>query len=335
MVDSRIAAATDVVLPRLATGYLDLEGGGFRRAIHAYPLGGEGGMASTLNDLMAWARAFRDPRIVGVDLAELLGDVGQMADGSAGRYGLGLFVGAYRGLRTLGHGGLWPGYRTDFTLLPERDLAVVTIANIGSIDPFAVARRLLDAVLDDAPRPVPVRARALPVGRFLDADGVEVLEITSDDVGQSVVVNGQPTYLVADGAGAITESAFERRLEPLADGAIAGSLMGAPPSLYRPVTAGPPPAGLIGRWRSEELDTIWTFTASADGALSVAVDGPMVKRAAWPVEGLGGDFFRVTIPLRWLPTLLDGRIARDASGAIDGFTISGGRARHLVFARVA
>jgi CubicO group peptidase (beta-lactamase class C family) len=48
MNDTMLAADIDTVIPNLATGYLGDDKQGFRRAQHAYPQGGEGGLTSTV-----------------------------------------------------------------------------------------------------------------------------------------------------------------------------------------------------------------------------------------------------------------------------------------------
>src|SRR5882757_5092998 len=63
MADTMLAAEIDTVIPNLATGYLGDDKAGFRRAAHAYPQGGEGGLTSTVEDLLIWSRHFDDPTL--------------------------------------------------------------------------------------------------------------------------------------------------------------------------------------------------------------------------------------------------------------------------------
>ena len=62
MTSTMLAAEIDTVIPDLATGYLGDDETGFRRAAHAYPQGGEGGLTSTVEDLLIWSRHFDQPR---------------------------------------------------------------------------------------------------------------------------------------------------------------------------------------------------------------------------------------------------------------------------------
>ena len=63
MTNTMLAAEIDTVIPNLATGYLGDDSSGFRRAAHAYPQGGEGGLTSTVEDLLIWSRHFDDPML--------------------------------------------------------------------------------------------------------------------------------------------------------------------------------------------------------------------------------------------------------------------------------
>ena len=70
--------------------------------------------------------------------------------------GLGWFLGQYRGTPVVMHDGGDVGYEAELTLLPERSLAVVVMANVFPAATDAITRALLDVVLGfgaQAPRP--------------------------------------------------------------------------------------------------------------------------------------------------------------------------------------
>jgi hypothetical protein len=66
-----------------------------------------------------------------------------------------------RGLATVGHGGLWPGYRTEFLRLPAAGLTIVVIANLGSIDPWRLSRAIATLALEGDKRLKPALPTAL------------------------------------------------------------------------------------------------------------------------------------------------------------------------------
>ena len=140
MTDTMLAAEIDTVIPNLATGYLGDDKQGFRRAAHAYPQGGEGGLTSTVEDLLIWSRHFDDPTPRPRPCRRSLPPQLPLTGGHANSYRRGVAVGELRGLDTVGHGGLWPGFRTEFLRVPAAGLTVVVIANLASIDPWRLAQ---------------------------------------------------------------------------------------------------------------------------------------------------------------------------------------------------
>jgi CubicO group peptidase (beta-lactamase class C family) len=67
--------------------------------------------------------------------------------------GLGYFLGQYRGTPVVMHDGGDVGYEAELTLLPERPVAVVVMANVFPAATDAITRALLDAVLGFDARP--------------------------------------------------------------------------------------------------------------------------------------------------------------------------------------
>src|SRR5262249_37289327 len=73
-------------------------------------------------------------------------------------YARGLVTGSYKGLTTVNHSGATGGYRAWLERLPGSGLSVAVLCNGGSINPPAIGRKLVDAVL--APKDVPLKAVA-------------------------------------------------------------------------------------------------------------------------------------------------------------------------------
>ena len=160
MTSTMLAAEIDTVIPNLATGYLGDDETGFRRAAHAYPQGGEGGLTSTVEDLLVWSRHFDRPRLGKTDLPTAAAAAAPLTGGHANHYRRGVGVGELRGLETMGHGGLWPGFRTEFLRVPAADLTVVVIANLGTIDPWRLAHTIAADALEGDKRMKPALGRS-------------------------------------------------------------------------------------------------------------------------------------------------------------------------------
>src|SRR5882757_5053910 len=176
MTSTMLAHEIDTVIPGLATGYLGDAKSGFRRAAHAYPQGGEGGLCSTVEDLLIWSRHFDQPTLAPKDIAAQLAAVAPLTDGHANKYRRGVQADELRGFATIGHGGLWPGYRTELLRMPSVDLTVVVIANLGSIDPWRQARAIATLALEGDKRlkpapPALTEAEVKPLsGAWFNAD---------------------------------------------------------------------------------------------------------------------------------------------------------------------
>ncbi|MDP9097108.1 MAG: beta-lactamase family protein, partial [Pseudomonadota bacterium] len=222
MRDTRVTPDTAEMIPRLATGYLRGDDALWRRAPHAFPLGGEGGLVSSVPDLALWAQNFSTKRVGAAWLDGLMTQT-PFSNGTENRYARGLVVRPYRGMATWSHGGLWPGFRTEFLMVPEQQAAVIAIANHGGADPNLLAHRALDAVLETRPGVYALPAR-LPsatlrrlVGRYVDGAGDTTLDIDVNDAREpTLTTNGVPVVAEAteDGRLAAPRSSSVFALRP-------------------------------------------------------------------------------------------------------------------------
>ncbi|MFB8277157.1 serine hydrolase domain-containing protein [Nocardia colli] len=132
-----------------------------------------GGLASTVTDQLRWARFhLGDGRTEGGTRllpAELLTRMQQQTIALRGStlgdgLGIGWFLRDLDGVRTIGHGGSANGQFADLLLVPERNFAVIVVANAGPEGiPFnkAIIRWALETfvgVTDRDPRPQPYDA---------------------------------------------------------------------------------------------------------------------------------------------------------------------------------
>src|SRR4029453_12114427 len=199
MTSTMLAAEIDTVIPNLATGYLGDDKSGFRRAGHAYPQGGEGGLTSTVEDLLIWSRHFDNP-VLGKTLPTQLAAAAPLTGGHVNAYRRGVGIGEVRGLETIGHGGLWPGFRTEFLRVPAADLTVIVIANLASIDPWRLRASAHKAGGGDKglnPLLGPItEAEDKPIaGTWFNADEPSLFDLAWRNGEATVTQNGQPFVL--------------------------------------------------------------------------------------------------------------------------------------------
>ena len=130
-----------------------------------------GGLCSTVDDLVAWARALGAGQIVGTSAYAEMTSPPTLASGQRSAYGFGLFIGELGGHRRIRHGGGINGFSSQLERFPDDDLTIAVLANTESGVPAALAERLACVVLG-VPEPViadlPISAEeAAPlVGRY-------------------------------------------------------------------------------------------------------------------------------------------------------------------------
>jgi hypothetical protein len=134
---------TEIVKNR-AVGYSSQESGGFRIDMSLFDGVGDGGVYTTVEDLCLWDVNFYHNIIggYGQDLIEEMTTPGWLNNGEALDYAFGLVVGAYRGLKTIEHGGSWMGYKSQLVRFPEQQFSVICLSNLSSVNPSRLARQV-------------------------------------------------------------------------------------------------------------------------------------------------------------------------------------------------
>jgi CubicO group peptidase (beta-lactamase class C family) len=148
---------------------------------------------TSVEDLVRWSDNFVRPRVGSPRLIERLTTPGRLNDGRLHGYACGLEIGRYRGLRLVSHGGIQHGYRARLAMYPDQRFAVAILANLGTIAPGPLVRRITDAVIDHGLLP---GARAAPAlhrvtltqeeltrhcGLYLDARTGGLARVSLDD----------------------------------------------------------------------------------------------------------------------------------------------------------
>ncbi|WP_202710224.1 serine hydrolase domain-containing protein [Sporosalibacterium faouarense] len=64
-------------------------------------------------------------------------------------YGLGWFIGHYKGQRIVGHSGGYPGVRASVVMVPGKKLGVVALSNFERTDSGVICQRAIDIMLND------------------------------------------------------------------------------------------------------------------------------------------------------------------------------------------
>jgi hypothetical protein len=122
---------------------------------------------------------------------DMLHTTGTLTSGKKIDYAFGLVVREYKGLKVVEHGGSWAGFRAVLMRFPEQKFSVICLANLGTINPSALAARVADIYLADKIKEpekkeekkeeafaVPKAELAALVGNYQDAKFGQWLEIT-------------------------------------------------------------------------------------------------------------------------------------------------------------
>jgi len=322
------------IVPKRAAGYEPAEGGGFRVSQSNWEQLGDGAVQTSVNELLKWDTNFYSPTVGGPRLVSQLQDEGRLKNGQPIGYGLGLFVGKYRGLRTVRHGGSWAGYRAELLRFPDERASVIVLCNLGTADPEARANRVADIVLarrftEPAPPPATAsdgdsRAVAAFAGVYWNADRLSLLRFVGHERGLALTSGGaaRPLAAAADGKYRIGTQDVRYRFIPGNPRRVERQGGDDPPvSFLEQAAWTPAPDALdafVGVYRSEELQTRWTL--ERDGASLVLRDLRQSSRTLGPAfKGVfTGDGFAVRFDSADRPT---------------AFVVGAGRARGMEFLR--
>lgn len=135
-----------------AIAYSD-ENGDYRTLMPFENVHGNGGLLTTVGDLLKWNQNFS---------AHVIGDAafvseqerpGRFNDGRAHGYALGLMVGSYKGVRVVQHSGSTAGYRAHLSRYPEQQLSVAVLCNVSSGNATQYANAVADIYLGDRAKP--------------------------------------------------------------------------------------------------------------------------------------------------------------------------------------
>ena len=331
MTDTHFGDDHTEIVPRRASAYSPRAGGGWSENV---PYGTSIGLFTTTGDLLKWQQNLVDARVGGPPLIAWMRTSGKLSDGTETGYGGGLFMGDYRGLRTVRHDGFDGGYRAEAVLFPDHGLAIVALCNAATVEPTDRTRRVADLYLGDQ-----MRSPALaPVVSATDAEqsawaGVywspstdEVVRMEWKDGALRQIGSATPFVPIGDGVFRPSDLPHEWRfVQSDAQPELHIRDAWPAPRIFRRVTSALPDVAALsafaGQYHSEETDMTYTVRVS-DGRL----------RLTWPrqydiaLEPVGGDRF---VGSRGTVTF-----TRTASGDVSGLSISNRRLRRLEAHRV-
>jgi CubicO group peptidase (beta-lactamase class C family) len=308
-----------------AIGYEPTKDGSYRQDMPFEDIYGNGGLLTTVGDLLRWNDALTHDEL-GTFVSTEIRRSARLNDGHTIAYARGLFNQSYHGVAEISHSGATAGYRAWLARFPDQHLSIAILCNAGEANPVALGYMAADLFL---PKPaavakinyvaVPAEQLAKHAGLYFDAKTGSFLRLEVRDGALHVRAGPalsptSPTEFTADGT---TSFRFDgNKLSLSADSDTAE---------YHRVQPWQPHAAdlkfFVGDYVSDEALAILQVRMFVDKLLLVPEDR---RSAAEPMTPLFADTFRsadgMTIHFR-----------RSAKGEITGFDASVGRVYSLAF----
>lgn len=297
------------------------QGSGYEQLMPFENAYGNGGLLTTVGDLLIWNRAIIAGTL-GPFITGKLEEPSKLANGKKLNYARGLFLDQQHGLPELAHSGSTAGYSAWLSNFPNNGTSVAILCNAADALPHDLVLKVEDLYLPkEAPPPQPTKPPANLADWYADSrDGSAVHVVKAPDGSASAM--GQPVVSVA-GQVRIGRTL----LKPVAGGRLQGSSEGDPYELV-PEKAWDPGdkdlAALPGRYASDEAHAVMVVSVK-NGALVIAPDDrPTFVRTLTPAykDAFGSNE-------------MTARVKRGARGRIDGLILSNSRVWSLLFTRQA
>lgn len=313
---------------------------GFERRYLPYSSYGATGVRTTAADMARWMIQMDRGTVGGAKVRSAMAEAGALDDGSPTPYAAGLIPGVYRGMRTLEHAGIDPGYAAHLLTLPDAHLGVAVMCNVETNGLRETARRVADLYLGEAPAPetswrpgegLPIAAFA---GSYRDPDGLPfAIELREG----KLFLQGQDEMEPLGGG-------VFRLKGPGLEMSVRATTMAGPPDMILhepdfdriltrvPTRAAPMlEAGALtayqGAYYSPELGVVLRIERRGEQLwfVSPGLEAPVLQ----PPELLReADFFFTPSPMGWL------RFVRDGAGAITEVSATNGRVVALRFLKI-
>lgn len=179
---------------------------GFRMNMPFEDVHGNGGLLTTVGDLLKWNNNFTNPKVGDAAFVKLQEDPGTFNDGKPQTYAMGLMVGTHKGVPEIAHSGSTAGYRAHLTRFPKQEVSVAVLCNVSSGNATSYALGVADLYLAGAitettattnrPARQPQAYDADPkdfasyVGRYYSDEAEVMFEVAIDDA--TLVVKRRP-----------------------------------------------------------------------------------------------------------------------------------------------
>ncbi len=294
---------------------------------------GDGGMFTTLGDLLKWDHTFYDS----TSLAYRLLRRGRLENGNLLSYGMGIMTGLYRSEPIQSHPGAFLGYRSEILRFFNKKITIICLANSDEINPETITRQIADLYVFTGPvnadPPIPaVNNPDVFIGKYEVAPNV-FIDITSKNGGIIGKVTGQPAQIL------YPDSINTFRIGQLGDKAFfSDAKSGVMQQLTIQQRRGNTIAQRVeiiigdkapdyeGKFYCSEQNATYHFFKEKDGLWFITGENSKVKAEILK------KYNRIYFDYKGLESAVI-EFSLDDSGKISGFTLNSGRVKNLKFVK--
>ena len=122
---------------------------GYKKSVLNYANVGATSLFTTVEDISKWAENFSEIKVGSKEIIKTLNTKAILNNGDTIDAAMGQFVGKYKGLSEIQHGGADAGFRSYFTRFPDQDFSVAVFGNSASFNPRSLAHTVVDIYLND------------------------------------------------------------------------------------------------------------------------------------------------------------------------------------------
>ncbi|MEB2782888.1 serine hydrolase [Algoriphagus sp. C2-6-M1] len=319
---------------------------GYKKSVLNYANVGATSLFTTVEDLSLWAMNFTDLKVGDSTIVNKMNTLAVLNNGETFGGALGQFVGDYKGINQIEHGGADAGYRSYLSRYPSENFAVIVFSNSAEFNTGGIAHQIVDIYLKDKLKPedkpkeassseaVTVDEDVLNsyVGDFELQPGF-VISISLNDGKLSGKATGQAelpltpistTEFNVEGVEAkiefIPNEGENIKLIKLHQG---GQIMDAP-RVTESNKSDVNLADYSGEYYSEELSTTYTFTVVGDSLIA-----KHSRLSDFKLNHIKDDMF---FGEAWFFGQVE--FIRDENNLITGCIVSNGRVRNLFFEKI-
>lgn len=340
------------IVKNRADGYEATDDDRFKISMTILDMVGDGGIYTTVNDLLKWDQNFYDNQLGhgGPELIELVQTPGKLDNGDELNYAFGLGIGEYRGTREIRHGGGFVGFRAGLNRYPDYHLSVAVLCNYADTNPTGLARSVASLFLseqeDKGDSTDQVEAQPNEVSDVVEVSVTDLERLVGDywhaeDLTlRSIVVDegslfysrggenrsrldplGNGRFLMADVSAVVNV-----RFEPLGEKpqAMIVVVEGEEPYRFESFERAAPSAeellAIVGSYYSDELDYVLVLRSNGEEIEAHR------RSENVPYQPLKKDMFKTD---DGVVLIFEG----NADGRVSGFRLHAGRVRNLKFVR--